>query len=354
MMRGDHPSHRAAVEIEPMTASVVRRRSLARVAWCGLFAACAAAAVLASLRFGSNGLAGSDVVEVFRGAGSATARTIVMEQRIPRTLLGLLCGAALGVAGSLMQSLTRNPLAEPGLMGVNAGASVAVVLSVVLFGPQNIHVYMLAALGGAAVAGAGVFVLGRGETGSIVRLALAGVALSAALAAANQALVLSNRDAFDEFRLWVAGSLEGRDVTVVESIGPMIAVGLVLAVAVAPSINALALGEESGVALGVRLARTQTITLVSVALLTGAATAAMGPVAFVGLAVPFVVRRAVGNDVRWVNAGSLLLGPAWLLAADVLARVVIAPEETQVGIIATLAGGPLFMAMMSGRQVRSL
>lgn len=354
MMRGDHPSHRAAVEIEPMTASVVRRRSLSRVAWCGLFAACAAAAVLASLRFGSNGLAGSDVVEVFRGAGSATARTIVMEQRIPRTLLGLLCGAALRVAGSLMQSLTRNPLAEPGLMGVNAGASVAVVLSVVLFGPQNIHVYMLAALGGAAVAGAGVFVLGRGETGSIVRLALAGVALSAALAAANQALVLSNRDAFDEFRLWVAGSLEGRDVTVVESIGPMVAVGLVLAVAVAPSINALALGEESGVALGVRLARTQTITLVSVALLTGAATAAMGPVAFVGLAVPFVVRRAVGNDVRWVNAGSLLLGPAWLLAADVLARVVIAPEETQVGIIATLAGGPLFIAMMSGRQVRSL
>ncbi len=337
-----------------MTAPAGYHRSLGRVTWCGLFGLCTVAVVLASLRFGSNGLTGSDVAEVFRGTGSATARTIVIEQRIPRTLLGLLCGAALGVAGSLMQSLTRNPLAEPGLMGINSGASVAVVLSVVLFGPQSIHVYMLAALVGAAVAGTGVFVLGRGETGSVVRLALAGVALSAALMAVNQALVLSNRDAFDEFRLWVAGSLEGRDITIVESVGPMIALGLILAVAVAPSINALALGEESGVALGVRLARTQTITLVSVALLTGAATAAMGPVAFVGLAVPFVVRRALGNDIRWVNGGSLLLGPAWLLAADILARIVIAPEETQVGIIATLAGGPLFMAMMAGRQVRSL
>ncbi len=308
-MRGDHPSRGTAIVVDSMTVSDGRRHSLGRVVWCGLFGVCAVASVLASLRFGSNGLTGSDVAEVFRGAGSATARTIVMEQRIPRTLLGLLCGAALGVAGSLMQSLTRNPLAEPGLMGVNSGASVAVVLSVVLFGPLNIHLYMLAALVGAAVAGAGVFVLGRGETGSIVRLALAGVALSAALAAVNQALVLSNRDAFDEFRLWVAGSLEGRDIAIVESVGPMIALGLILAVAVGPSINALALGEESGVALGVRLVRTQTITLVSVALLTGAATAAMGPVAFVGLAVPFVVRRAVGNDVRWVNAGSLLLGP---------------------------------------------
>lgn len=327
-----------------------RRRQLTMV----VLAAVLVIAVLLSLRFGSRPLTLTELVEVFQGDGSAVARAVVLEQRVPRTILGILCGAALAVAGSLMQSLTRNPLAEPGLLGINAGASFAVVVGVVVFGVVGIPWYLLLALLGAGAAGAAVFILGRGASGSVARLTLAGVAVSAALAAINEALILMDQRAFDEFRFWVAGSPEGRGTQVILISGAVILVGLIIGLLIGPSLHALTMGEQTGIALGVNLPRTQTLTLVAVALLAGASTAAMGPVAFVGLAVPYVVRQAMGNDVRWVSAGCLLLGPAWLLGADVLARVVTAPAETPVGVVAILAGAPLFVALITRRKIPAL
>ena len=329
-------------------------RTGSRIAWLIIFSCALLVSVLLSLYVGSHALPESQVTAALTGGGDETARTIVLDQRVPRTLIAIACGAALAVAGSLMQSLTRNPLAEPGLMGVNAGAAVAVVLSVVLFGVMGIWQYMIAAVIGAAIAAVVVYTLGRGKDGSIVKLALAGVAISAALSAVNQALILANQDAYNEFRLWTAGSLEGRDMGIFSAIAPVIFIGVVIAFIVAPAINALSMGEEAATSLGVSVSRTQNLTLISVTVLAGVATAAVGPIGFVGLAVPFVVRALLGNDVLWVNIGSAIVGPVWLLATDVLARVVVAPEETQVGIIATLAGAPLFLFLMTRPKVEAL
>ena len=232
-------------------------------------------------------------------------------------------------------------------MGVNAGASVAVIASVVAFGVMGIWQYMIAATIGGALAAVLVYTLGRGRDGSIVKLALAGVAISAALSALAQGLLLANQDAYNEFRLWVSGSLEGRGMGIVSTVGPVIVVGVLIAFVVAPAINALGMGEEAATSLGVSVRTTQNLTL-------RAATAAVGPISFVGLAVPFVVRALLGNDVRWVNYGSALLGPVWLLGADILARVLVAPQETQAGIVATLAGAPVFLFLMTRRKVEAL
>ena len=322
-----------------------------RITWLIVFAALLGASIIASLLFGSNNsISLQAVLDAFNGTASPQTSIIVFEQRIPRTIVGITCGAALAVAGSLMQSLTRNPLAEPGLMGVNAGAAVAVVLSVFIGGVMGIWQYMVVAVIGAAIAAAAVYVLGRGKDGSIVKLALAGVAISAALGSFTQGLILINQDAYNEFRLWVAGSLEGRGV----AIGPVIAAGVLLAFFVAPAINALSMGEDAAISLGVSVQTTQNLTLLAVTVLAGAATAAIGPISFVGLAVPFVVRALLGNDVRWVNIGSALLGPVWLLGTDVLARVLQHEHETQVGIVATLAGAPVFLFLMTRRKVEAL
>ena len=328
--------------------SVIQGQKLGkRLAFLFLFAVLLVGAVAASLLFGSNNLPPDQVLAVFNGTASEQAQTIVMEQRIPRTLVGLAAGAALAVAGSLMQSLTRNPLAEPGLMGVNAGA-------VVVFGVMGIWQYMVAATIGGALAAVLVYTLGRGRDGSIVKLALAGVAISAALSAIAQGLILADQDAYNEFRVWVAGSLEGRGMDIASTVGPVILLGMLVAFFVAPAINALSMGEEAATSLGVSVRTTQNLTLLAVTVLAGAATAAVGPIGFVGLAVPFVVRALLGNDVRWVNYGSALLGPVWLLCADVLARVLVAPQETQVGIVATLAGAPVFLFLMTRRKVEAL
>ena len=315
--------------------SVIQGQKLGkRLAFLFLFAVLLVGAVAASLLFGSNNLPPDQVLAVFNGTASEQAQTIVMEQRIPRTLVGLAAGAALAVAGSLMQSLTRNPLAEPGLMGI--------------------WQYMVAATIGGALAAVLVYTLGRGRDGSIVKLALAGVAISAALSAIAQGLILADQDAYNEFRVWVAGSLEGRGMDIASTVGPVIVLGMLVAFFVAPAINALSMGEEAATSLGVSVRTTQNLTLLAVTVLAGAATAAVGPIGFVGLAVPFVVRALLGNDVRWVNYGSALLGPVWLLCADVLARVLVAPQETQVGIVATLAGAPVFLFLMTRRKVEAL
>lgn len=320
--------------------------------------ACAVALVLASgmsLALGSRSIGFFDVwAHVFSPDGSYDS-DVIHDQRIPRTVVALSVGAALALAGALMQSLTRNPLADPGILGVSAGASVAVVAFVALTGLTGLHHYLWAGLVGAAVATVVVQVLaGTGRPGaSPARLALAGVAVSAALAAVTQTIILADQHTFNEFRFWVSGSLQARGWDVWGTVAPFLALGVVLTIALVPALNALALGEETAQALGARPGHTRLAAVAGVTLLAGAATAAVGPIAFVGLAVPMIARWAVGHDLRWVIGVCLLLGPAWLLVADSVARVLV-PAEVPAGIVAALVGAPVFIAVVSRRRVPAL
>ncbi len=341
----------------------MRRTSLGvRLTVLAGFAALAAVALLVSLAVGSNPIPLGDVWQLLTHPSGSFESAVVNEQRVPRTLLIVVVGAALGVAGALMQSLTRNPLADPGILGVNAGASLAVVLAVAVFGVASIWFYLWFAFAGAALASVLVYVLGagvgRGAAGgrvaTPVRLALAGVAISMAISALVQTVILSNQHAFNEFRFWAAGSAEGRGYPVLWAVLGFVVLGLVVALSLAPSLNALALGDETGRALGVRVARTRVLVMIAVTLLAGAATAAVGPIGFVGLGVPYLARAVCGPDQRWVLPYSAVMAPTLLLAADVLGRVVIAPQEVQVGIIAAILGGPVFIALARRRRIEAL
>ncbi|WP_084653575.1 FecCD family ABC transporter permease [Nocardioides insulae] len=312
-------------------------------------------AVLLSLSVGSNRLPVTEVWDLLLHPDGSTESAAIHGQRLPRTAVAVAVGAALGLAGALMQSLTRNPLADPGILGINAGASLTVVLAVAVTGLTGIWFYLWFAFAGAAVTSVGVYLLaGTGRhSATPARLALAGVAVSAALVAITQTVILADQQAFNEFRLWVAGSLEGRGWTELSAITPFLLVGLVIAVLIGPALNALGLGDETGRALGVRVPWTRSLAMVAVTLLCGAATAAVGPIAFVGLAVPMLTRAAVGHDLRWMTPLCLLLGASWLLVADTLARVVTA-QEVAAGVIAALLGGPVFVAVVRRRKVPAL
>ena len=313
-----------------------------------------AAAVL-SLLIGSHPLPPDEVWRLLWHPDDTTASSIVNDQRLPRTVLAAAVGAALGTAGAVMQGLTRNPLADPGVLGVNAGASLLVVTAVAIGGTLDVRSYLWFALAGAAVAAVGVYALaGTGKPSTPARLALAGVAVSAALAAITQTVILADQEAFNEFRTWVGGSLEGRGWSVLTTVAPLLLLGGVLSAVIAPALGTLALGDETAHGLGVHVARTRVLALVAVTLLAGASTAAVGPIGFVGLAVPMLARKVVGHDQRWVTASSMLLGATALLLADVLARVVLGHQEVQAGLIAAVVGGPVFVAVVRRRKVPAL
>lgn len=321
-----------------------------------LFLGLLAAAMLVSLAVGSNPIPFERVWQLLIAPDVSYDASVITEQRLPRTLLVAVVGAALGVAGALMQSLTRNPLADPGILGVNAGAALAVVVAVAIFGLTSIWFTLWFAFAGAALASVLVYVLGSAGRGPAtpVRLALAGVAISMAVTSLVQTVILADQRAFNEFRFWAAGSAEGRGFSVLWAVLAFIVLGLILAVSLAPSLNALALGDETGRALGVRVARTRAAVMIAVTLLAGAATAAVGPIAFVGLGVPYLARAVCGPDQRWVLPFAAVMAPVLLLAADVLGRVIIAPQEVQVGIIAAILGGPVFVALARRRRIEAL
>ncbi|GFH38518.1 FecCD family ABC transporter permease [Streptomyces pacificus] len=281
------------------------------------------------------------------------ASVIIHAYRIPRTLLGLLVGAALGLSGALMQSLTRNPLADPGLLGVSLGASSGVVAAIAFLGVGGVLGYVWFAFLGAALASVLVYVLGSlgRSLATPDRLVVAGAAVTAVLFALNYAVLLMHPRAFDQFRFWTAGALAGRNIDVVLVVLPFVVVGLLLALGLAPALNALAMGDQMGRALGVNVGRSRALGLLAVILLCGAATAAAGPIGFVGLVVPHVARFAVGTDQRWVLAYSMLFAPVLLLGADVLGRLLGAPGEIQVGIVTAFLGAPLFIALCRRRRL---
>ncbi|MGI5492158.1 FecCD family ABC transporter permease [Microtetraspora malaysiensis] len=333
-----------------MSALRPRRRRAGVLA--ALLTAVLAGAVL-SVAIGAKSVPLGDVWHALWSPGGTESDIIVRTLRVPRTALGLLAGVALGVAGALMQGHTRNPLADPGLLGVTQGAAFAMVLAIIAFGVSDLYGYIWFGLAGALVASVGVFAIGSvgGRGGpSPLTLALAGTAVGAFLYALTSGLVLVNEQAMDVFRFWQAGSIAGRGAGVAWQVLPFIAVGLVLALANAPGLNALSLGEDVARSLGRNVTATRALGITAVTLLTAGAVAACGALAFVGLIVPHLARALSGPDHRWLLPYSGLLGAAALLLADVVGRMVARPGELEAGVVLALIGAPFFVALVRRRK----
>ncbi|MEZ0447132.1 FecCD family ABC transporter permease [Cellulomonas sp. ICMP 17802] len=303
-----------------------------------------------SVAVGSKAVPLGDVWAAWRHPDGSYTSTVVAS-RIPRTQLGLLVGAALAVAGVVIQGLTRNPLGDPGLLGVNAGASASLVVTTALLGGA-VGRSVWAAVPGALVAAVAVYLVGSGgRRATPVRLVLAGAAVSAVLVALVEAVTLANPTVFDTYRSWVVGSLAGRPPSTVGAVLPFVVVGLVVCLLLARPLNALALGDEAATSLGLRAGRTRLLGAAGATLLCAAAVAAVGPIAFVGLAVPLVVRGFTGSDHRWLLPYCLVLGPVLLLAADVLGRVLARPGELPVGAVTAFVGAPFLIAAVRRGRV---
>jgi iron complex transport system permease protein len=312
-------------------------------------------AALASLALGAGDVGPARALAVLFGTGDDDARFAVLQLRIPRTLVAVAVGLALGVAGAVLQAAARNPLAEPGLLGVSAGASFAVVVtigagaSVASLGPW---VAVLGAGAGCLLAVGAARLRGTGD--DPIRLVLAGAALSGLLGAGTSIILLLDQRTADEVRFWTVGSVAGRDLDTLAQVGPVLAAGLLLALLVARPLSALALGDATAQGLGHRPARARIGAVGSVALLVGGAVAAAGPVAFVGLVVPFLARALVGPDLRRVLAVSVLLGPSVVLVADVVSRLLVRPYEMPLGVVMALIGAPVLVAVVRSTRMPAL
>ncbi|MEU6472685.1 FecCD family ABC transporter permease [Streptomyces massasporeus] len=308
---------------------------------------------LASIAIGAKELS---LGQVWHGLfeDSGTYGDVVVAERLSRTLLGLLAGAALGLAGAVLQALTRNPLADPGLLGINAGASAAVVTAITYFGVTSLSGYVWFAFFGAAAVGALVWFLGGSRGATPVRLALAGTAVSAALYGYLQAVMIMDEAALGKMRFWTVGSLASATNATITQVLPFLLAGMVLALALARPLNAMAMGDDTAKALGANLNRTRALSMLAATVLCGAATAACGPIVFVGLMVPHVVRSFTGPDLRWILPYAAILSPVLLLGADVLGRILARPSELQVGIVTAILGGPVFIFLVRRRRTAQL
>lgn len=308
-----------------------------------------------SVMIGSTAIAPSVVWDALFHPSADIDQFAIRDYRLPRTVAGLVVGAALGVSGALIQALTRNPLADPGILGLHAGASFAVTVAVGLLGVRDIGGYMWFAFAGALIVTLMVLALGATRQGqSPVVMVLAGVCIGAVLRGAGSALELTNPAAFDVMRAWNAGSIVARPLDLVWPIVPFLVVGLVLAVVVSGSLNAMALGDDLAAAQGVRLTRTRVLAIIALTLLAGGATAIAGPIGFVGLMVPHVARWIVGPNQRWIFAYSVLLAPILLLASDILGRVVMHPSEIPVGIVTAFVGAPVLIVLVRRKKASRL
>jgi len=342
--------------------AVARRPSVRSRAWTrsvGLLAAIVllAAVTACSLAYGAKAMPLQTVWDAFTEFDPQNNdHLIVRSLRVPRTIIGLLVGAALGLAGAVMQGVTRNPLADPALLGIEAGASLAVVAGISAFNIGSLSGYVWFAFAGAAAASAVVYGLSSfGHRRSTpLKLALAGTAVAALLSSLTSAVLLLDVTTLDQFRFWVVGSLAGRDDAIIWDVIPFIAVGAVLSVGVGSGLNTLALGDDIARGLGQRVAVIRAVSAFAVVLLCGAATAAAGPIAFVGLTVPHVARAICGPDYRWILPWSMVLAPTLLLGADVIGRLVARPGELQVGIVTAIIGAPFFIALVRRRHLVEL
>ncbi|MFH9590394.1 FecCD family ABC transporter permease [Streptomyces luteogriseus] len=347
MLVDSPPEQRAETAPAPPTRRAVRAFGLL------LAVAILVLVALASIAIGAKELS---LGQVWHGLfqDSGTYGDVVVAERVSRTLLGLLAGAALGLAGAVLQALTRNPLADPGLLGINAGASAAVVTAITYFGVTSLSGYVWFAFFGAAAVGALVWFLGGSRGATPVRLALAGTAISAALYGYLQAVMIMDEAALGKMRFWTVGSLASATDSTITQVLPFLLAGTVLALALARPLNAMAMGDDTAKALGADLNRTRALSMLAATVLCGAATAACGPIVFVGLMVPHVVRSFTGPDLRWILPYAAILSPVLLLGADVIGRIVARPSELQVGIVTAILGGPVFIFLVRRRRTAQL
>ncbi|MFI1377879.1 FecCD family ABC transporter permease [Embleya sp. NPDC020886] len=314
-----------------------------------------AAACLLSLAVGSRTIAPGAVLDALVHGGDSTDAIVVDSMRLPRTVVALLVGASLGVAGACMQGLTRNPIAEPGILGISNGAAAGVVTAISVFGVTSLTGYVWFGFAGALCTGVLVYaVAARGRGGATpVKLALSGQALAATLGALITLVLTTDQGTLDQYRFWLVGSLSGRTDEVAWRMLPFVGVGMLLVAGTARGLDALALGDDVAKGLGHKVNRIRVIGGLGATVLTGVAVAATGPISFVGLAVPHAARALVGSDHRWVLAMSALLAPILLLVADVLGRIIFPPAEVEVGAMTALIGVPILVVLVRRKPVVS-
>ncbi|MER5491349.1 FecCD family ABC transporter permease [Streptomyces sp. NPDC002454] len=310
-------------------------------------------AVVFSLAVGARTIAPSVVLDALLHGGSSEDAIVIREMRVPRTLVGVMVGAALAMAGTAFQGITRNPIADPAILGISQGASVGVILAIAFLGVHTLNGYVWFAFVGAALAALAVYAIAsRGRGGATpIKLALGGAALNALLASVLTGILTTRSAALDEFRFWQVGSLSGRDAELAGQVWPFLLIGTVLVISVARGLDALALGEDMAKGLGQKVATVRIVGGLGAAVLTGAGVAAAGPIAFIGLAVPHLARGIVGTAHRWLLPMAALLGPTMLLVSDTLGRVVFPPSEVPVGVMTALLGVPFLIVLVRRKTV---
>lgn len=312
------------------------------------------AAVAASLGLGVQDLAPSSVVDALLGRPTGAEAAAVVSSRVDRTVIGLAVGAAIALSGAVLQGLTRNPIAEPGILGLNSGAALAVVVGIRFLGVSTVTGYVVAAIVGTLVVAVLVqsLTMMAPRASAPVSMALAGAAVMALAQSLIGAVLVTDRGSLDSFRFWQVGSVAGRDAGQVLDIAPFLVAGALLALSAGPTLNAVALGDDLARGLGQNVLLHRGLAAGGAVLLAASATALAGPIAFVGLVVPHLVRAAVGVDHRKVLLVSAVLGPAFVVLADVAGRLVSRPSEVQAGIVCAVLGAPVLVAVV--RRVKGL
>lgn len=317
---------------------------------------CLLLAALGSLAFGARYVNLNEVFNALKNLNDGSFQTIVVRERIPRTVFCLLAGGSLGVSGSLMQAVTRNPIADPSILGVNTGASLFVVSGIAFFQISTAGEYIWFALAGAAITA--VFVYGIGSMGSggatPIKLALAGAATSAALSSLVSAIVLPRENVMNSFRFWQVGSVSGATWEGIVTVLPFLIVGMLIGVIATPALNAMALGDDMAVGLGVRTGVVRIFAALAGVLLCGATTALAGPIGFVGLMVPHIVRLICGPDLRYIIPMSAAGGAILLTVADVIGRLIGYPGELEAGIVTAFIGAPILVFIAMREKVSSI
>jgi iron complex transport system permease protein len=344
-------------ENEPALSGTPDRPLAARLTGLGVCLVVLVAACGVSLAVGTRAIPLDDVWRALTaGQDGSFEATVVLEDRLPRTVAAVVAGLGLGVAGALIQAVTRNPLADPGILGVTWGSAFAIALGIAVLGTMSPASYLWLSFLGALVATVVVYLIGAVHRGSvsIARLTLAGVALAALLNGITTALVLTNPRSFDALRAWQAGSLTDRDWVVIAPAAPWVLAGVVIALLLGRSMNAVALGDDLATSLGANVLRVRTIAVVAVTLLAGGATAVAGPIAFIGLMVPHVARRISGPDQRWILAFTVLLAPILLLLADIAGRLLLPVGEVPAGIVSAFIGAPVLIVLARRYRVGAL
>ncbi|KZE53245.1 FecCD family ABC transporter permease [Rossellomorea marisflavi] len=284
--------------------------------------------------------------DTFVEPDGSTEHLVIQNIRLPRALIAAAVGASLAISGVLMQTLTKNPLASPGIFGINAGGGFMVVMAVTLFGVTSLQSFAWLSFLGAAIAAVGVFIIG-GASGSNgltpMKLTLAGAAITAMFSSFTQGLLVLNEAALEQVLFWLAGSVQGRSLEILAGVFPYILAGWILALMIAGKMNILAMGEDVAKGLGVKTNILKVISLVAVVLLAGGSVAVAGPIGFIGIVIPHIARKMIGVDHRWLIPYSGLLGAILLLAADIGARYIIMPQEVPVGVMTAVIGAPFFV-----------